>query len=500
MKRYLKHIFILACGLMCFQVIASVGVHLSNMDLARFMTAAIHEGYLTVPNTRILDGLQSPGLAMAGGLFFTLSIGALISLVSLGASALYLGLPAHGKSKAVAFLTVPVLALILINLNGFLFFESAACTLSPALIYFLYRRIFKHDPPALSLKTAGHHGAPPLILGLVLLAFFSGQDSRIFSDFRDTFLMSNPVGMAINDFYYTNTLSPAEVFKSMDMKLIKQGSLIMDSPDDLLKKRLEHELLLRDYLILDHESQPDLTLRYQTDQLFFYHDSHLVFSRSVQEVLADPNTSFKAFSDATDTYAQYRKITGIGLVTGLPLLMYLTMHGIFFLVAALFISPTQSARIASALCLILGLCAFGFLRMHSPETMDLKTIQSSLSSDSPAIRTAALHYITDEKLDISRYSESRSCVSSSFVPERYWYARASAFSRHNAPYTQLLTLLDDPQPNVRCQAFFALGVIGNRRAVPEIIRRIKVSDHWYVQWYAYRALKRLGWIQKKSKA
>ncbi len=34
-------------------------------------------------------------------------------------------------------------------------------------------------------------------------------------------------------------------------------------------------------------------------------------------------------------------------------------------------------------------------------------------------------------------------------------------------------------------------------AADEIISRINNYDHWYVQWYAYKALKRLGWTQKK---
>jgi len=27
--------------------------------------------------------------------------------------------------------------------------------------------------------------------------------------------------------------------------------------------------------------------------------------------------------------------------------------------------------------------------------------------------------------------------------------------------------------------------------------RIKTSDHWYKQWYAYRTLRRLGWKQSR---
>jgi HEAT repeat protein len=48
-------------------------------------------------------------------------------------------------------------------------------------------------------------------------------------------------------------------------------------------------------------------------------------------------------------------------------------------------------------------------------------------------------------------------------------------------------------------AFSALGQRGDRRAIAEIKQRIETSDDWYSQWYAYKALKALGWRQSRSK-
>jgi HEAT repeat protein len=59
-------------------------------------------------------------------------------------------------------------------------------------------------------------------------------------------------------------------------------------------------------------------------------------------------------------------------------------------------------------------------------------------------------------------------------------------------------LTEDDHPNVRCQAYYALGRRGDRRAVPVIIAQLKASRHWYVQWYGYRSLKTLGWRQTPS--
>jgi hypothetical protein len=48
-------------------------------------------------------------------------------------------------------------------------------------------------------------------------------------------------------------------------------------------------------------------------------------------------------------------------------------------------------------------------------------------------------------------------------------------------------------------AFHGLGRRGDSRGVSEILTRIKTSDHWYNQWYAYKALRGLGWKQRKSR-
>jgi HEAT repeat protein len=83
------------------------------------------------------------------------------------------------------------------------------------------------------------------------------------------------------------------------------------------------------------------------------------------------------------------------------------------------------------------------------------------------------------------------------IAERYWLAKVLGSSRSMKSYQLILRLLDDPQPNVVCMAMFSLGRQHQPNAEHEILRRIKTYDHWYVQWYAYKALKRLGWTQKK---
>ena len=44
-----------------------------------------------------------------------------------------------------------------------------------------------------------------------------------------------------------------------------------------------------------------------------------------------------------------------------------------------------------------------------------------------------------------------------------------------------------------------LGIVHNSIALKKDLSKIKAIDNWYVQDYAYYALKNLGWTQRRSK-
>ena len=99
-------------------------------------------------------------------------------------------------------------------------------------------------------------------------------------------------------------------------------------------------------------------------------------------------------------------------------------------------------------------------------------------------------------MDVSGFPSYQRMLASPHIPERYWLAKALSVTRGPETHEDLLRLLDDPSPSVACMAFQSLGRRGDPRAIAEILNRIRTSDHWYPQWYAYRALKELGWKQK----
>ena len=87
---------------------------------------------------------------------------------------------------------------------------------------------------------------------------------------------------------------------------------------------------------------------------------------------------------------------------------------------------------------------------------------------------------------------------SSYIAERYWLARTLGNSRNPATYDDLLHFLNDPHPNVVTMALHAIGKRGNRDMADEIMHIITTTDNWYIQWYAYKALRSIGWRQTKS--
>ena len=89
-------------------------------------------------------------------------------------------------------------------------------------------------------------------------------------------------------------------------------------------------------------------------------------------------------------------------------------------------------------------------------------------------------------------------LTSPHISERYWLARALGASRKEETYKELSLLLDDSHSNVVSMAFYALGRRGDKNAIIEILNRIRLSGDWYNQWYAYKALRALGWKQTES--
>jgi len=484
----------LLLGLLVAQVIAAIQVYLSNLDLHRNLSAIKTAGYLTVPNQQTMPSLQKFAPAFFGGLFFTLSVGAGLTLLSIGMAWAWHRVFSRNRYILIVFLLIWLGSLVELNHRGFSFGATCYFFAIPPVVFLATLRWIPPRPG----NRGWVHGALHTITVVVLAVLWAPQiNKNFFVDFRDIFLLSNPVGIEINDFYYDYTLYPAEVFKSLDQKLLKTCT-VQDPKKGSLLARVEMELLDRDYLAVETDDAVDLKVEQKNGVLLFNHEGRTILQTTLADFLSDPATALKEFSAKSDRHGFFRHFTFYSLLMGLPLTLYLLLHALIRFLSCFFLDVRTSSLIASILCLIVGLgilIPFHYMRATD---IELKDVPQALASESWQKRVAALKIIEQKGLEVSSFQPYPRLLASPHIAERYWLVRALAVSRRPETYRDLLAFLDDPHPNVVSMAFYGIGQRGDRRGVSEILTRIKTSDHWYNQWYAYKALRALGWKQRKS--
>ena len=534
MKKAFQTAFALFIGLLIAQVIATLQVYFSNADLHRTLLVLKEAGYLIVPNQQILPRLLSLKSAFWGGLFFTLSVGVLLTFLSWSAAWAWNRLFRRNRLLLYFCLLAWLTSLILINGRGF-------CLLITLYFLFIPAAVFT---AAAKLPAQGKSTPAPrellLLVPLLLLALLwaTQANSNFFLNLRDKLLLSNSVGTKVNDFYYDYAYYPAEAFKSLDQKLLKSCSIgsIQRKP---VEQAIEKTLLAYDYLPVDEARHPvDLIVREDNGLLFFQHRGKTILQTNLQEFLASPGKLLGEFSGKTDTCSPFRSFTLFSLLVSLPLMLYAVCFSVFYLVISFVLltvsylsrhpsapspcplpqsggevyppsaapeatrgggegGPRISAWVASILCLFLGTALFFYVQGGvKEESIDPAR---ALASDQWETRVAALKLIEQKKLEVGDFEAYPKLLKSHRMAERYWFVRTLGASRRTSTYRDLLTFLDDPNPCVVSMAFYSLGQRKDSRAVPEILKRIETSNDWYNQWYAYRALRNLGWKQSRSR-
>ena len=319
----------------------------------------------------------------------------------------------------------------------------------------------------------------------------------MFSDFRDIYLLSNPIGSKINKFYYKYTLYPAEVFKSLNQKMLK--TVMIETKQPAGGRMLENIFLSYDYIPIKGNIKADLKVVSIGDEFIFKHQGSPVLQISSKAFFADPYRAIKEFEQKSDTWALFRQITMFSLLTGFPLAVYVFLQGAISILFGFFFGIRTSSLIASALCFVMCLLLIFSFQLNRSSDISEKNLADELNSGRWQDRVAALKFIDKNGLEIKQFHAYPQLLNSTYIAERYWFVRTLANSRNPETYGDLLSLLDDSQPNVVSMALYALGKRGNKKSIGRIMQVIKTSDDWYHQWYAYRALRALGWRQTKSK-
>jgi Ca2+/Na+ antiporter len=484
----------LLMGLIAAQIIATVHVYLSNLNLHHTLTLIRDSGYLTVPNQNVIPALKGFTPAFCGGLFFTLSFGAGLALLSIVAAWIWDRVFYRNRHFMVVLILLWTGLLFFINIHGFSLFATLYGAIIPLVVIgFSLRFMPKSNQHQYTVRVLIH------MIPIIVLAglWFTQYDRHLFLDLRDHLLFSNPIGKKVSDFYYAYTLHAAETFKSLNQKMLKTCRITQfpqTPPDQSLKKAL----MAQDYLPVETDTDVDLDVVREGDYLLLRHHGRELLKTTPVDMLMQAKKILNQFSLHADRYVTFRQLTFLSLLFGYPLTLYILFHALIWIFLRLFADKQKAATLTSILCLIISLCIFAAFSFSRSPKIEQHALMDALNSNHWQTRVAALRFIEENGLDIGRVKGYANSKSSTQIAERYWLAKALAKSRKKKTYDVVLELLNDSNVNVASMAYLALAQRGDAQAIREILKKIKVSDNWYSQMYAYRALRALGWTQDRS--
>jgi hypothetical protein len=485
---------ILALGLLIAQIIATIQVYLSNFNLYHTLLLINSYGYLAIPNGRAMSGLQDFAPAFLGGLFFSFTIGAGITLGSMAASWLWVRVFLRKRPAFHIFQLFWLGLLVLVNSRGFSLMSTLYFLLIPPVVFTLTAKGEANLDIQSDLKRILVHLIP---LPLLALLWFTQLDNDMFLDLRDNLLLSNLFGRKFTNFYYTYTLYPAEAFKALDQKIIKTSGF-KEINNRAIKLKLGRKLIDNDYLPLNDTAAADMVVYQRDGRIELEADGRRILQTSINHFLFDTGSILKKFSEKVDRHAVFRQLTFISILIGFPVLIYTFLHAAFYYPGYFIMGRKAASLTASIICLLLGIIVLVYFQSNRSSSIRIENVAEALRSDRWQIRVAALKMIQNKKMDIADYAGYQHLINSSIPQERYWLAKTLAYTRQPGTFEELLKLLHDKNLNVRTMALYSLGLRKDPRAIRPILNKIRDSEDWYCQMYAYRALRSIGWKQTKS--
>ncbi|MBU2488243.1 MAG: HEAT repeat domain-containing protein [Proteobacteria bacterium] len=477
-------------GMAACQIVAMGWIWWSNQALLTRMKALDAAGYVTVPGPKVfplLDGLTTPVL---GALFYSFTVGTGLGILfSLWAwLAKRMGLGFHLALALAAILEASLL--VFVNSRGFTLPGTLLGLLVPLAAFLVSWCLSQRVDARRTLKEALAFFLPVVILAGGWLLHL---DRTLFLDLRDSLLLSNPAGNAFNEFYYDYTLYPAESFKALHQKLIKTVREEELSPRDF-PRGVARGLAMRDYFPVPEGVPTDLLLRPSGQGLGLFHGKRKILEKDSREFKTHLEDALEEFSIETDNQEGVRTLTYYTLVFGFPLFLYLTLFAGLEKGVGFFRGPWRW-WLPGTVCMAIGLLALVPVRSLGGAHPEMEATDL-LASDSSILITASIKKTMEEGKDICSLDTYESLLTNENTAVRYWTARALRGARCARAFDDLTALARDPHRNVRCKAMESMGHGGNPRAREVLLGILRDSGDWYVQMYAYRALKSLGWTQE----
>ena len=158
-------------GLSIAQVLSTVQVYASNKDYYAFLTSVQEAGYLVVPNEYVFSTLRDFGPAFCGGLFFTFTAGAALTILSSGSAWAWDRL--FSRNRIVLFLLsiLLLICLVLANIQGFSPLITGYLLFIPSLVFGFTLRWLPEEPKNQSYINIIYPLIPFLMLPLILIVW-----------------------------------------------------------------------------------------------------------------------------------------------------------------------------------------------------------------------------------------------------------------------------------------------------------------------------------------
>ncbi len=481
-------------GLLMAQIVATLQVYLANAELYETLLLLQTHGYLLVPGQLIAERLGEFKPAFIGGLFFTCSIGAGLTVVALAATWCWGSICNRNRAFGAMAIVFWLALLVPVNQQGFSPIPSLYVLAVPLVTVAATLRWLcpaKGTAPGAAIWV---HTLPVLVLAVLWGAQWRPS---MFQDIRDHLLLSNPAGIRFTEMYYRYTLYPARVFKTIEQKMLKTVRL-RGFRDPAVQHSVARVLGDYDYLPTADSDRVDVIIAEEGNRLVFYSGPTMLLEMTHERFMANPLKELRAFSSKADTHRFFRQVTVLGLLFGFPLLLYTLYHSVARFVLALFLTDQRASIASTGTAFCVGLAVLLVLSAGDTVTMARKDIAASLDSARWQDQVSALKAIAASGTAIEAPNLYAKLSASTHIPVRYWLAVALGNEPGEETLEVIIDLLDDSSPNVVCKAFTALGKRGNQTHIGLMLRAIERSDHWYVQSHAYSALRALGWRQARS--
>lgn len=478
----------LLAGLSLAQAVAFLQVHLSNRELLAGLEAAAGAGYLPVPNRNLFAELASWRSAFHGGLFFTLSAGAALALGGAFAGAF----AAAWRVRLSPFLFAWAGLILFLNAAGVTLFPTLYALLVPPVSFALARRGFREGGRAAWREVFLTRLLPIAVLAL---CWVSQYDRGLFTAIRDRLLLSNPVGQAVHDYYYRWTLYPAEAFKSPAQKQIRTAWLRLD-PAAAEGAALAAALAACDVLPLPGPEGALFEAEAAAGRLRFLRAGRLLAETTVGSFLERPEPVLEEAFRAADRLHPFRRFVFLAVLAGFPIALYVLAHALMGLPAALvFPASRRAGRISAAACLALAGLVFAFFVAAGGEEKPTPAAAAGIAGLPPSRQAGVLGALLGRGREVTALPGWETLARSPDPRVRRLLARGLGASRSPEAPRVLEALLADPQLSVRTAAIEALALHGGPSAREALLAVLSRSHTWYDQFYAYRALRSLGWKQ-----